>query len=506
MPVRLPRRGDVVVAVGLVSISYTAGALLDAGTYTTVSSWVVGAVVTLMVASLTWPVYGWLIPERLTMGGPTGRMVFHFGPLLVVNIVATMWVQTIHDRAAVSLAAGATAAAGLRLWRRWSAWRAMSKEEREASVEDPGHSSLIVHIVMTVVEVGVLSALATYALIWGDQLAAALDPVFLRAAEDLPGRHVTVAGHSIVAGAASLLFGLLFALVLTNGFLRALAAGLADWQVPRGAQYFWAGAPFVIGLGWSVRQPGLAFGCTTTLVLLVCLYIWTDAPPTMALSKLEAASALWRSRLRARLHLSSGVPADEQDGAEHERGTPVRTEDREPGIHRRVLLQPGVPRLGGDQLRELRRQEEKSQDGEQGGCGAADGRGEAERHQGDEAEVAHGSARGPQRRPVGRREVGQDRVSGEQRGDHAQQAERQDRGHEREDFGREEHQPLRSGGERRPDEPGLVFAGDGERRRGDERDLSQRHPGENEPDRIASDGHRADDRAQPDGRGRGDDR
>ena len=57
----------------------------------------------------------------------------------------------------------------------------------------------------------------------------------------------------------------------------------------------------MIALGWSARQSGLAFGCASTLLLLIALGIWTDSPPEVAFSKAKAATVLWRSQLLQRL-------------------------------------------------------------------------------------------------------------------------------------------------------------------------------------------------------------
>jgi len=122
-----------------------------------------------------------------------------------------------------------------------------------------------------------------------------------------PGGHLTVAGHLVVAGVAMSLCGLVFAVVVTSGFLRALTVGLRDFEMHRVGQYFWACLPYVIALGWSVRQPGLAFGCASTLALLIALGIWTDSPPDVAFGKVKVAALLWRSHLRQRLRSRSRI-------------------------------------------------------------------------------------------------------------------------------------------------------------------------------------------------------
>jgi hypothetical protein len=105
---------------------------------------------------------------------------------------------------------------------------------------------------------------ATLVLITGAQLTTALKPVVERAAEPLPGGHLTVAGHPVVAYVAVSLCGLVFTVAVTSRFLGSIAIGLRDFEIPRAGQYFWACLPYVIALGWSARQSGLAFGCAST--------------------------------------------------------------------------------------------------------------------------------------------------------------------------------------------------------------------------------------------------
>ena len=148
-------------------------------------------------------------------------------------------------------AAGVTAVTAFRCVRRWQATRATPKEERDAPLPPEWHASTFTHIASSILDLGGAIIAAALTLTMGAQVSAALHPVLERAAAPYPGGHLMVAGHLVVVGVAVDLCGPVFAVVVTNGFLWALTAGLRDWELPRVAQYFWACLPYVIALSLS---------------------------------------------------------------------------------------------------------------------------------------------------------------------------------------------------------------------------------------------------------------
>jgi hypothetical protein len=286
-----------VLFVALVSIIFPAGTFLTRHiTPPGVSIWIYVAEA-FALGGLICRYLGSFIPAKLTQGGPGNRALFHVLPLICAEVSFGLWHPGYKYYLGPGVAAGFTAATAFRYARRWQTARATPKKERDAALPPESHASTFTNVGMTIVDLGGSIMFATIALIIGAQLSTALEPVLERAAAPFPGGHLRIAGHLVVAHVAVSLCGLVFTVAVTSGFLRALTYGFEDWKMPRTGQYFWACLPYVIALAWSVRQPGLAFGCASTLALLIALGIWTDRPPNDAFSKVKVASVLWRSRL-----------------------------------------------------------------------------------------------------------------------------------------------------------------------------------------------------------------
>ena len=222
-------RGDIVLYVALVSV------ILPTGTFLTrhltppgIHVWG-NVVMALVVGGLICRYFGFLIPAKLTYGGPANRVLFGWVlPFACAQWSFAMWHPGFKYYLGPGAAAGFTAATAFRLVRRWQAMHAMSKDERDASLPHSNSS-----LVFQIIDLGGSVFFATLVLITGAQLTTALKPVLERAAEPLPGGHLTVGGHPVVAYVAVSLCGLVFTVAVTSRFLGSIAIGLRDFEIPR---------------------------------------------------------------------------------------------------------------------------------------------------------------------------------------------------------------------------------------------------------------------------------
>lgn len=256
-----PGRGEIVVGAVLLGMSYAAAAAYSLQVPRTACGWVVGVQAGALVAAAFWLFVGAIVPARQDEGGTLARIAFYMAPFFLVQYAIYRWLEAVYLHGNTTFAAGTTAGAGALLYRRWSAHRGLPKG---APLPPPSHSSPVSHY-LELLGLPLAVAMAVIALRWGDQLSTALEPVFVKLTGPLPGGHLAVAGHPILAEAALYLVELVFAFLVTDASLYALVDGVRDWGMPRAGAYICACLPFVIALGWSVRQPGLVTGCLTSL-------------------------------------------------------------------------------------------------------------------------------------------------------------------------------------------------------------------------------------------------